>query len=152
MEEHPILYEYYSKYSGGISTGVGGNISRLSSSIPKLASTFANTSKSTFLNTTKIVSKKMKEFGKDVGDIVIEWLKDNARDKLGEELLQGNNPYDSFMKNIDDRIKNSDEYLYNKQYTPTKNSPYISKDIKYNNLLMNNINDRIKNTKDYLHS
>ena len=141
MEEHPILYKYYSKYKvgtngvGDTTNGVGGNASRLYSSIPRLINRTVNASKSKFLNTGQNLGRQTKEFGKDVAKDVIEGLKDNARDKLAEELLQGNNPYVSFMKNMQDRYKKSDEYLYNKLYN-SLSEEYDNKSDKDNKINM----------------
>jgi len=153
MEEHPILYKYYSKYNsrtngvGNTTTGVGGNASRLYSSLPRLInSTVKNVSKSNFLNTAQNLGRHAKEFGKDVAKNVIEGLKDNARDKLAEELFQGKNPYDSFMKNIDQRYINSNEYLYDKLYNSLSYKKDYESDENYidkNNIYQSNKDNKI---------
>lgn len=132
MEKHPVLYEYYSKYNGG------NRLNRVVSSIPRLLRS----------STSKFASDS-KEFARDTGKIVKDGLRDNIRDNIATELFQGNNPYDSFMKNINSRIKNSDEYIYNQMYNkparkhifhefkPT--TPFIN----YNDLLQHNDEDYV---------
>jgi hypothetical protein len=146
MEKHPILYEYYLKYSGDTTTGVGGNASRLSSSIPRLVNRTINSSKSNFVNSAKNLGRNVKNFSKEVALDVRNGVLSNLRDNVATELLQGKNPYDSFMKNLDERYKNSDEYLYNKQYNSPSDKKIYKSDENYigkNNIYQSNKDNKI---------
>lgn len=144
MEKHPILYEYYSKYDGG------NPLNRVALAVPRV-----------LRSTTSRLSSHAKEFARDTGKIVKEGLRDNIRDNIATELFQGNNPFNSFMKNIDKRIKNSDESIYNqlyqndlshkiKNYNPYEITSELSTRIKTNKNVLNSLdNNAVKyNMKD----
>jgi predicted AAA+ superfamily ATPase len=132
MEKHPILYEYYSKYSGGVI------LNRVVTSIPKL-----------LRSATSRLSSDSKEFIKDTGKVVKNELRDHIRDNIATELFQGNNPYDSFMKNINSRIRNSDEYLYNQMYNKPVNKS-IFQELNPNTTFVNYNKLSQRDDKDYL--
>jgi hypothetical protein len=90
---HSILYNYYSKYGGNPA------INRIASSAPSL-----------FKSVMHDFIPKSESFS----NMVLKGVRDNIRDNVFTEISQGNNPFDTFKKNIEARIKNSDEYLYNK--------------------------------------
>jgi hypothetical protein len=133
MEKHPILYEYYSKYDGG------NPLNRVALAVPRV-----------LRSTTSRLASHAKEFARDTGKIMKEGLRDNIRDNIATELFQGNNPFNSFMKNIDKRIKNSDESIYNqlyqndlshkiKNYNPYEISSELLTRIKTNKNVLNSL-------------
>ena len=93
-DNHSILYNYYSKYNAG-----NPAIRRIASLAPKLGKSFTQE----FIPASKSFAN----------EFLIKGVRDTVRDNTLTEVLQGNNPFDTFKKNIESRIKNSDEYLYN---------------------------------------
>jgi hypothetical protein len=94
---HSILYNYYSKYNGG-----NPAIRRIASSTPSI-----------FKSVMHDFVPKSESFS----NMVLKGVRDNIRDNAFTEISQGKNPFDTFKKNIEARIKNSDEYLYNELST-----------------------------------
>ena len=93
-DNHSILYNYYSKYNAG-----NPAIRRIASSAPSI-----------FKSVMHDFVPKSKSFSNKVFKGVLNTVGENTL----TEVLKGNNPFDTFKKNIESRIKNSDEYLYQK--------------------------------------
>lgn len=118
--KHSILYDYYSKYNGG------NPLRRLASAVPSVVRSASHA-----------FAPEIKEFFLDTADIVREGVRNNIRDNVATELFQGNNPFNSLKKNIDERIKNMDEVrynnLYNKELSSNIHLPVINQALRFVN-------------------
>ena len=116
--KHPILYNYYSKYSGGTA------FTRLSTNVPNIIKTAKNYAPDIY-NSIKAESKS---FMNDVA----KGVRYNVRDNISTNLLQGNNPLESFTKNIKKRLEEEPEYnnLRSKSIASTGYVPSYIKNIR----------------------